>query len=62
MVYSDRIYKIPEVVELIPAFDGSRGWITAMELNFLDPNCNKYRVIEEATFEDDTVFMLVQKC
>lgn len=62
MVYSDRIYKIPEVTELIPAFDGSRGWISVMELNFLDPNCNKYRVIEEAVFEDGTIFMLVQKC
>jgi hypothetical protein len=56
-----KLLEFEKVNELAPAFDGDYGWMTMMELNVVDPNGYRFDIIEDATFEDGTVFVLVEK-
>jgi hypothetical protein len=53
--------ELDEVDTLIPIFDGRNGWLRMTHLNYLDPNCIEFDIIDQVTFIDDTVFVLVRK-
>lgn len=56
------ILQIEDVKTLIPGFDGEYGWISTQELNCIDPNCTRFKVLDEAMFIDNTMFVLITPC
>lgn len=59
-MFDTKVYKVPEVSLLDPAFDGEYGWLTMSELNVIDSNATRFNILDEAVFEDNTVFALVE--
>lgn len=55
-----KVYRVDEVNLLEPAFDGEYGWLTISELNIIDANATRFNVLDEAVFEDGTIFVLVE--
>ena len=53
----EKVLKILDINTLTPAFNGVTGWVSAAELILIDPDCDRFEIIDEAEFEDGSVFM-----
>lgn len=51
--------EIDAIKDLKPAFCSGYGWLSLVELNLLDPNCDRFEIMEEVTFVDNSVFCSV---
>lgn len=62
-----RTLKIEEIHKLVPAFDGSYGWLSIDELDVIAGNNSKnyaqlgMTFIDEVTFENGSIFVLIKK-
>lgn len=54
-----KVYKLTEITELEPAFDGVSGWLSITELNVIDPNTTRFDIDDDVTFEDGSVWVKV---
>jgi hypothetical protein len=53
----EKVLKISDINTLTPAFNGVTGWVSSTELTLLDPDCDRFEIIDMAEFEDGSVFM-----
>ena len=56
-----RLLDFERVKDLAPPFDGNHGWLSMVELNLIDPEANRFDIIESSEFVDGTVFVMVKK-
>lgn len=50
---------LDKIKELEPAFCNGYGWLDIIELNLLDPYCDRFEVVDEIIFVDGTIYMSV---
>jgi hypothetical protein len=60
--FNIEILELYKIEELHPSFDGEYGWLSIAELNCIDPNCDRFEVVDQVAFVDGSVFILVSKC
>lgn len=48
-----------EIKSLTPAFDGNSGWMSGEEYDLLDPNQERFIIMKEVIFPDNSVFVNV---
>lgn len=53
------VHKLADIIDLTPAFDGNRGWLSIIELNLIDPDALRFAIVESMDFEDGSVFVKV---
>lgn len=44
---------------LFPAFCNGYGWLSIEELNLIDPNADRFVIVEMANFIDNSIFVNV---
>ena len=57
-----KLLPLDDINTLKPGFDGEYGWLSMQELNCIDPDCIRFEIIDDATFIDNSVFVLVNVC
>lgn len=55
-----KIRKLQDIADLTPPFANGYGWLSIAELNVIDPDAARFEIIDEAEFEDGSIFVLIE--
>lgn len=48
-----------EIKTLTPAFDGVSGWLSGEEYDLIDPNQERFIIVNEVVFPDNSTFIKI---